>query len=330
MTNSVYPIMDFLQQAERRFNSYSAIINLLLDYYAEEHLREINDAWIKAFISLKYRDIGSDFFELEVEKTLASLIYIITHYAQVYEVKNPNQTNQDKPYQYIHEQNGKLKITAKRNPPHENERGKRDMKTFKSYDRKLYNSISRSRRTIYDLAVCNDWEYFVTLTINKKRYDRYNLDAYMSALKKWLANYSIRKTGGRKIKYLLVPEKGKSGAWHVHGLMSGIPRDHLSFFEKGKHLKRLVNKKYLNWKAYGDKFGFCLLCEVQSKDGIAGYVTKRVTRPKEMQLRKLKSRLYYCSQGLKRPTEICRGVGIIPIDKYDFENEHVGIGWLNL
>jgi hypothetical protein len=151
----------------------------------------------------------------------------------------------------------------------------------------------------------------------------------MDEFLKWLSNYSARKTGGNKIDYLLVPEKGRSGAWHIHGLMSGIPRDHLYRFEKGKHLKRLVDNNCLRWKAYAEKFGFCYVEKVRSVEGVAGYITKRIRTPVEMQKRELHSRLYYCSRGLKRSIELCRGFSIIPVDKYGFENDYVGIEWIS-
>lgn len=35
-------------------------------------------------------------------------------------------------------------------------------------DSKLDNNISRARSKIYDYAICNEWQHFVTLTVNPK------------------------------------------------------------------------------------------------------------------------------------------------------------------
>ena len=71
-----------------------------------------------------------------------------------------------------------------------------------------------------EYALCNNWEYFVTLTIDKKKQDRYNLQNYIHDLGVWIGNYN--KKYNTKLKYLLIPEKHKDGAIHCHGLFSGV------------------------------------------------------------------------------------------------------------
>ncbi len=233
-----------------------------------------------------------------------------------------------KQYQYLRDYNGRIKVIAKQNPPSIQKGSKRNTENFKSYDRKLYNSISRSKQTVYELALCNDWKYFVTFTINKNYYDRHSLHAFIKAFMKWLSNYSARKTNGIKIQYVLIPEIDKKGAWHLHGLMNGIPQDHLSPFEPEQHSKRLANKEYLNWDAYEKKFGYCSLSEIRSIEKVTGYITKSITKSSTIQKRPLNSKLYYCSQGLARSTEIGRGYNLVSVDQYDYEDEHVGTKWL--
>lgn len=46
---------------------------------------------------------------------------------------------------------------------------------FASNEEKLENSLSRSRNKVFEYAYCNDWEYFVTMTLDKTKYDRYDL-----------------------------------------------------------------------------------------------------------------------------------------------------------
>lgn len=238
---------------------------------------------------------------------------------------NSNQVYEPKPFQIIRDyNNGVKKVIAKKYPPQKGVKRNRD--NFRHYDRKLYNSISRSKEAVYELAKCNDWKYFCTFTINKEKFDRYNLEAFMKSFRKWINNYT-RKTGGKKLDYVLIPELGKNGAWHCHGIMN-IPRKYLSRFEKGKHPAFLVNSKYLNLAAYEKKFGYCSFGKIRSKEKVARYITKYITKSSATQKRKLNSRLYYCSQGLKRPTELERGYDLVTIDGFDFENEWVGIKWI--
>ena len=46
-------------------------------------------------------------------------------------------------------------------------------------DSKLSNNISRARTKVFEYAVCNDFEYFITLTVNDKKLDRYDLKEYI-------------------------------------------------------------------------------------------------------------------------------------------------------
>ena len=45
-------------------------------------------------------------------------------------------------------------------------------------DTKLEESISRAKRVIYEIARCNEWDFFITLTVNSKKYDRTDLDKF--------------------------------------------------------------------------------------------------------------------------------------------------------
>jgi hypothetical protein len=265
-----------------------------------------------------------------LEENAGALLDIITLYAQNSKGYHSYQKNVvTKTFQYIRDYNGDIKITAKQNPPSVLKGKKRNTENFKSYDRKLFNSISRSKQKVYELARCNDWKFFVTFTINKDRYNRYDLEAYITAFNKWLSNYSARKTNGHKIDYIIIPELGKTGAWHLHGLINGLPQDHLTAFERGIHPKRLVDSKYQNWDAYERKFGYCSFGKIRNKKKVAGYITKYIRKSSITQERGLHSRLYYSSKGLSRSTEICRGYNMIDIDSFDFENEYVGVKWLH-
>ena len=58
-------------------------------------------------------------------------------------------------------------------------------------------NLSRARRAVMEYIACNDWQYFVTLTLSSK-YDREGLSAWRSSFTHWLRN--LRRSG-RDIKY---------------------------------------------------------------------------------------------------------------------------------
>lgn len=81
-------------------------------------------------------------------------------------------------------------------------------------------SLSRSRRFVREISLCNNFTHFVTLTVNKEMCDRYDVDVCQEHLKDILHNYQIFcKRHGQDFKYILITERHKDGAFHFHGLM---------------------------------------------------------------------------------------------------------------
>lgn len=155
-------------------------------------------------------------------------------------------------------------------------------------DEKLANNISRAKRSIREYALCNEWDYFITLTQDQLKVgDRYDLDQYIKDLGVWLRNRYYPR--GIKIDYLLIPEKHQDGAWHIHGLIRGLPDDEIEPNEFG----------YLDWQAYRDKFGWCSLGRIKDKNKIASYIVKYISKDLS-DSRELEKKLYYCSRGLKK------------------------------
>lgn len=79
-------------------------------------------------------------------------------------------------------------------------------KSFKSNDSKLYNSISRSKKQIKDLAFSNSFEYFVTLTTTNE-FNSYDLDRLNRYISQTIRN--MRKKYKTDLSYILIPEKHK-------------------------------------------------------------------------------------------------------------------------
>lgn len=171
---------------------------------------------------------------------------------------------------------------------------------------KLENNLIRSKNTVLELALCNDWDWFVTLTLDKKKYNRHDLKKYIKDLSQFVRDY--RKKFNTDIKYLFVPEQHLNsinpediGAWHIHGLIKGIPETDIRKFIISDNVpQKLVEGDYYNWLSYSKKFGWVSLGKVQDSIKVAFYIKKYITKSVAENNMELNVHNYYCSQKLKR------------------------------
>ena len=77
--------------------------------------------------------------------------------------------------------------------------------------------MRRARAKLRRLALANGFDYFVTLTLDPAKIDRYDGAAVTKALGRWADNM-VRRHG---LRYVLVPERHRDGAFHFHGFMAG-------------------------------------------------------------------------------------------------------------
>lgn len=129
----------------------------------------------------------------------------------------------------------------------------RDPDEFQHNETKLDNNLSRARSMVLQYALCNLWEWFFTGTLDKRKYDRFNLDKYMMDLSQWVRD--MRKKYKAKFQVLLVPERHGDGAWHIHGLVHGLPPSVLIPFhcmaKQGECIpQKLVDGGFFNWPDY--------------------------------------------------------------------------------
>lgn len=156
--------------------------------------------------------------------------------------------------------------------------------SWKENNEKLYNNIIRARTTILDYCLCNNFKYFVTLTI-KPIYNRHDLD--------WLrkrTNQIIRELRRKfdcPFKYILIPEQHKDGSWHLHGLFD-------SSFENDFYINC---HGYLSWSSY-DVIGFSSISVIDNYIATCRYITKYVH--KDFEKREKTKHLYFQSNNLKR------------------------------
>lgn len=192
---------------------------------------------------------------------------------------------------------------------------------------KIDCNISRTKRTIYEYAICNPWELFFTGTLDSEKYDRTNLDKFRSDLSQFIRNYN--RLNGTEIKYLLVPERHKDGkSWHIHGLIMGLPVSHLKQFRIGDKMgKQLADKVkhgavLYNWKKYADKFGYCSLERVNNHEAVSKYIMKYITKEMMSSITELNKHCYYASHGLNKSKLVKQGVLNTELT-FDWENDYI-------
>ena len=162
---------------------------------------------------------------------------------------------------------------------------------------KLENNLSRAKSTVKEYALCNQWDYWCTFTIDPQKYDRFNLDNFAKDFAEFLHNYNRRCPEEYRVKYLLVPEQHKDGAWHMHGFLKGIKPGDLYTNKHG----------YLTWKQYEKRFGFISMDSIKDMDKAASYILKYMTKDADKNVTELNKHMYYASKGLDKAVELYRG-----------------------
>lgn len=106
-------------------------------------------------------------------------------------------------------------------------------------DHAVRSSMNRSKRLIYDYGRSNVWEWFFTFTFEPVGgFDKFNYSDCQKKVSEWFKN--VRKRYCPDIRYLIVPEMHKSGAWHFHALVSCC--DSLTFIVARNNQRYLKDK----------------------------------------------------------------------------------------
>jgi hypothetical protein len=129
--------------------------------------------------------------------------------------------------------------------------------------------------------------YFVTLTLDPQRINRYDPVVVVKKLSYWLDNH-VRRDG---LAYVLVPELHKDGAIHFHGFFN----EALTGRDSGH--KDDAGHPIYNLPSWG--WGFSTAIALYGDiDAAIGYTAKYVTKAPE----KIGGRWYYSGGKLERPT----------------------------
>lgn len=183
-------------------------------------------------------------------------------------------------------------------------------------DRSAKNSLNRTREKLYTYSRQADWEWFITLTFDGSKVDRYDFSGCMKKANQWFKHQHQRYASD--LMYLFVPEQHKDGAWHIHGVLSNTGC--MKFEDSGRvaigkkaYVRTAENAKYPTiYNLSGWRFGWSTATAVRDKHKVATYIVKYMT--KELcEVTKGKKR-YYRSRNIPEPNE--RGFIVEP-HEYD-------------
>lgn len=197
------------------------------------------------------------------------------------------------------------------------------------------NNICRARARVRELALCNPWDCFVTLTLDGEKHDREDLAAFRQKLAQWVRNQ--RRLTGADIRYLFIPERHKAGGWHIHGLMAGLQESHLRAFQLSEHLPMAILKQLKAGNQIYEipgltrAFGWTTASKIRDADRTASYITKYISKDIKATASIMESggHLFFASRGLAGKRLLYDGplyeASEIP---WAFENDYCKLVWL--
>ena len=141
--------------------------------------------------------------------------------------------------------------------------------SMRKAEHSLNTSLNRTKQTVYDYARANTWEWFITWTTDPKKVDRHNYQQVSAKFSKWLSNIRSRKAPD--LKYVIVPERHKDGAYHFHGLLANTGK--MEFVDSGKKAKGMAIYNLDDWM-----LGFTTATQIQNTLKASNYITKYITK----------------------------------------------------
>ncbi len=160
----------------------------------------------------------------------------------------------------------------------------------------LDSAMFRAKRMIREYSFNNNWSYFITITINKNNFDRYNnKELIIKRITKYFNNY--RNAIDNSFRYLLVPELHEDGALHFHGYVVMKDTSLLKFLYYDSLKKHAV----YTHKTILKKFGATRFVKIYSNSiASCNYVLKYINKSSD----KILSRWYYASYGLNKSNKL--------------------------
>lgn len=176
-------------------------------------------------------------------------------------------------------------------------REKTERETGKESDPEaLQKAARRAKARLYDLCRFNDFDTFITLTLDDQKVNGFDYKAAVKKLGEWCGNRVQR----RGLRYVIVPEKHPtSGRIHFHGLINS---DAVKLEDSGHVDKR--GRTVYNITDWGYGFTTAVLLD-GTYEAVCRYVAKYMTKQENAEARgTLTGRYYYHGGALLEPKYI--------------------------
>lgn len=155
------------------------------------------------------------------------------------------------------------------------------------------SSLQRTKSVITDISLANDFDLFVTFTINPDKIDSFDIPLVKSKVSKWLNNAKSNHNSlnfSPQLEYLVIPELHKSGRIHFHALFKNYQGSLLDS-KKSQNGKVIYNLEQF-------KYGFTTATKIESIEKTSNYIQKYI---KKDMLKIGNKKRYFASKGLKKP-----------------------------
>ena len=184
-------------------------------------------------------------------------------------------------------------------------------------------SLYRTKGAIFDLIVNNNFNYWLTLTFDKSKYDSNNRDFVINAfrdLRRWFNSSDI--------KYVAVLEKHEKSGFHIHLIIEAPSTFHNDYWSRALNRKvgsssfgKIIKGKYDSFVKWS--YGYSNLIKVdnsyESIFKIANYMRKYMTKSLFDELGRKR---YWSSKGLKRP-KVLAVLDPTALEGVKFDNESI-------
>lgn len=165
------------------------------------------------------------------------------------------------------------------------------------------DSVARSKRVVREILAANTWDYFITLTFNGDKVDRFNDDEVVRLYSKFRRNM---RRNFPEMRSLVIPERHKSGALHFHMVVGKISAADLCLVDSGKMTDGKEPKPIFNVTKW--TVGFSTATEVGDQKRVCSYMLKYIG--KDFGVSEPFKRRYWASKNCARPEKIVQDVEV--------------------
>ncbi len=164
-------------------------------------------------------------------------------------------------------------------------------------ERSLLISLARSKKEIIDILHCNKFDYFVTVTFDKRKINRFDDNVTRKKFQKWLEK--LRQNFPNCFSFA-VPEYHKKGGLHFHLLLGGVSDCDLKLVDSGKRVKKGYCKGDIIYNITRWKCGFSTVTKIRDIRRAKWYIMKYL-RKQSYDVRFMGKKRYWVSRNIIRP-----------------------------